>query len=105
MRLADCGASGAFRARDGRGIIRRAARRAGAVGEVLSYGLALVTPLGFVPALGLDALLKRALIPSAKQTAELLASRFSAWAAWATVAMKTRVGLSPMCGWRYLRCA
>ena len=55
--------------------------------------------------LGLDALLKRALIPSAKQTAELLASRFSAWAAWATVAMKTRVGLIPLCGWRYLRCA
>ena len=45
---------------------------------MLSYGLALVTPLGFVPALGLVALLKRALIPSAKQTAELLASSFAA---------------------------
>ena len=49
----------------------------------LSYGVALVTLLGFVPALGLDAILKRALIPSAKQTAELLASSFSARAGWA----------------------
>ena len=29
----------------------------------------------------------------------------AAWAAWATVAMPTRVGLIPLCGWRYLRCA
>lgn len=40
----------------------------------LSYCLALVALLGFVPALGLDAVLKRELLKSPANTAELLAS-------------------------------
>ena len=40
----------------------------------LSYCVALVTLLGFVPALGLDAILKRDLLKFPERTAELLAS-------------------------------
>jgi PST family polysaccharide transporter len=40
----------------------------------LSYCVALVTLLGFVPALGLDAILKRELLKTPTRTAELLAS-------------------------------
>jgi polysaccharide transporter, PST family len=42
----------------------------------LSYCVALVTLLGFVPALGLDAVLKRELLRSPARTAELLAGSF-----------------------------
>lgn len=48
----------------------------------LSDGVALVTLLGFVPALGLDAILKRAQLSSGERTAELLASSFAARAGW-----------------------
>lgn len=44
----------------------------------LSYGVALVTLLGFVPALGLDAILKREFLQSPERTPELLASSFVA---------------------------
>lgn len=40
----------------------------------LSYGVALVTLLGFLPALGLDAVLKRELLHAPGRTGELLAS-------------------------------
>ncbi len=40
----------------------------------LSYCVALVTLLGFVPALGLDAIVKRELLKTPERTAELLAS-------------------------------
>jgi PST family polysaccharide transporter len=42
----------------------------------LSYCLAIVTLLGFVPALGLDGVLKRELLKTPSRTAELLASTF-----------------------------
>ncbi len=46
-----------------------------------SYCLALVTLLGFVPALGLDAIVKRELINSPQDTAGLIASAFALRAA------------------------
>jgi O-antigen/teichoic acid export membrane protein len=46
-----------------------------------SYCLALVTLLGFVPALGLDAIVKRELINSPQDTARLIASAFALRAA------------------------
>ena len=50
----------------------------------LSYCLALVTLVGFLPALGLDAILKRDLIAAPEKTAELLASAFGLRLAAAT---------------------
>lgn len=42
----------------------------------LSYCLALVTLIGFVPSLGLDAIIKRDLLKSPEQTSDLMASGF-----------------------------
>ena len=51
-----------------------------------SYCLALVTLLGFIPALGLDAIVKRELINSPRATAEVLASALALRAAAGSVA-------------------
>jgi len=63
----------------------------------LSYCLALVTLVGFLPALGLDAILKRDLIAAPEKTAELLASAFglrlaAAALAWLGVGLAATVG-------------
>ena len=64
----------------------------------LSYGVALVTLLGFVPALGLDAILKRELLQSPERTAELLASSFVARVV-AGVLAGGSVGIAVWAGW------